>query len=123
MDQRIIKFRVFDKEQKTMHFQDLGAFVGVEKMQIHPIKCILMQFTGEKTKSNKEIFEGDILKGRVVSAIYRVDFEKGKFVLNHLLKYLPNRWGDLSRLFDKDMIEFYNDVDIVGNVYENSDLL
>ena len=113
---------VIHKKVYTLNQIQEGGLSNLFDVENYAIIAI-NQFTGLADKNGKEIYEGDILKGKFDSAIYRVDFEKGKFVLNHILKYMPDNWGDLSRLFDNDMVELYNDIVVIGNIHENSDLL
>ena len=84
----------------------------------------LGQYTGFKIK-NIEIYENDIIRARK-DYLYKVVFENGSFVLYHLNKYDGQeliRWGLLSRLFDSDMKDILEESEIIGNIYENQELL
>ena len=80
----------------------------------------LMQCTGLKDKNGKEIFEGDIVKipedydefGRNAGEILKVAFDKGCFRLKR-----PNSKGR-GFYFEDD-----NVVEVIGNIYENQELL
>ena len=78
------------------------------------------QSTGFTIK-DKEIYEGDIVKGRK-NTVYKVVFERGCFFLYHVNLFDADknslRWGLLSRLFDSDMIDIEKDCEIIGNVHE-----
>ena len=83
------------------------------------------QYTGFIIK-DKEIYEGDIIKGRK-DTVYKVVFERGCFFLYHVNLFNPDktnlRWGLLSRLFDSDMIDIEKNCEIIGNIYENQKLV
>ena len=75
----------------------------------------LMQYTGLKDKSNKEIYEGDILFESFGEKYYKVIFENGSFRAE----------------FDGDFEEHSFDLidvvaqgyEVVGNIYENPELI
>lgn len=82
---------------------------------------VLMQSTGIFTKDKQEIFEGDVLKNK--EFLYKVVYENGSFVCYHLNEKdwegSPRKWGLLSRIYDADMRDIYNDLQIIGNVHDN----
>lgn len=127
MNNRIIEFRAWDKvrkvirtmenptynvtgaEFKTKHFGDLqwffSEFVGDYE---------LMQFTGLLDKNGKEIYEGDIISNQYTDN-YLVVFRDGGF------KLTPEPQGEG---FVGDCSEFNCMVrEVIGNVYENPELL
>lgn len=71
------------------------------------------QFTGLNDKNGKEIYECDILKDKY-SDLYIVHFKNGAFVYKSITEKL-----DLFYNLSNSNIE----CEIVGNIYENSDLL
>ena len=83
---------------------------------------ILMQSTGLHDKNGKEVFEGDILTNSIdIMSIKRhdtlgfyIDF-KGK------IEFVANG-ADLEE-FEEDAKEIANDIEIIGNIYENPELL
>lgn len=105
-------------------------FMMYEKHIINPIQdFILMQATGLKDINGKEIFEGDIVR---MPTLYEtpemtptyydnwgVSFDFGQFNLFNS-KYIPEI--GCSSLYDE--YESYDgNFEIVGNVYENPDLI
>ncbi|MBC1752567.1 YopX family protein [Listeria seeligeri] len=68
------------------------------------------QFTGLKDKNGKKIFEGDIGWDEHEECCGKVVFDEGKFL------YV---WENIS----EDLCEVANQIEVVGNIYENLDLL
>lgn len=79
-------------------------------------ECELMQYTGLKDKSGKEVYEGDILKEKdIITEVVFHDYQwKEKLISsprNHLKNYFPFR----------DTLPFT--AEVLGNIYENPELL
>ncbi len=79
----------------------------------------LLQFTGLHDKNGREIFEGDIIRGRTEysnddgSTAFE-EIETGKVV-----------WLEREARFACRVSDFYNNpsaVEIIGNIYENPEL-
>ena len=125
---KTIKFRAWHKEIKEM-FQvgqitlekgiwdyepDDRKNIGVS-IPYQP-SFILMQYTGLHDKNGKEIYEGDIVKVRKWSSFETevVKFDKGCF-------YAGMHYGSSTRttlkLIQPKMTE------VIGNIYENKELL
>jgi len=86
----------------------------------------LMQSAKRKDKNDKEIFAGDILKitDKVKNKgswleIVSYDEEKAMFVIEEVNKYHKFLPTPLYDLFDTDLFI----VEIIGNIYENADLV
>jgi uncharacterized phage protein (TIGR01671 family) len=130
---REIKFRVWNTKTNKMiiNVKEMGVFAlksiySIDEFLVIPTneKYPLTQYTGLKIK-NIEIYENDIIRARK-DYLYKVVFENGSFVLYHLNKYDGQeliRWGLLSRLFDSDMKDILEESEIIGNIYENPELL
>ena len=123
---REIKFRAWHKEKKIM-----GEVLGIDILHKEiffsneDVDCYehvdfknieLMQYTELKDKNNKEIYEGDIVKLRANHGIGVVKYydEWGAFIVEYIK---PRPLAVLGMNYYKE------DIEILGNIYENSELL
>ncbi len=74
----------------------------------------LMQFTGLKDKNGAEIFEGDILQIDGYESAYPVEWSDSVFYTTH--------YSDFSPLYKVMECDGYR-IKIIGNIYENPELL
>lgn len=101
---RKIKFRVWSKHNHTMDY-DTGHKVDKDLFEI-------MQFTGLKDKNGVEIYEGDVYHQGDKNILYKVIFRGDCFVGNQI--------GNKSLAGLK---YFIKDIAVIGNIYENPELL
>ena len=119
---RDIKFRAWIKSEGVMRDYgsigycaeyDLLSFSGEcgfnESYSLDSFE--VMQYTGLKDKNGKEIYEGDAFKDG--DFIYIVEMNLGAWIGNHHGLYMP-----LYDVYAND-----GDIDIIGNIHENPDLL
>ncbi len=130
---REIKFRAWDGE-RLRDVWSMGwvegemDYIGTPKYSGPAEDCELMQYTGLKDKDDKEIYEGDIvlLKNEFATWKGTVVFEEGAFKFS-----IKHTWGTSVEHFNKtnvlnDMgarIQLNNIYLVVGNIYENPELL
>jgi len=92
-----------------------GATDGSEN-----VGWVLMQYTGLKDRKGKDIYEGDIVKdvkmGKIKKelAIHEIVFVGGSFCMRCAVETIPIFAYDGNSL---------DNMDIIGNIYENSELL
>ena len=110
---REIKFRAWGIWEGEMSLWEEYRYEICDKISADKTKAILMQYTGLKDKNGKEIYEGDILQG-IKSEWWDGVHDKTVVVVDDIA-CLPTQWGDWSI-----RIEEYT---IIGNIYENPDLL
>lgn len=130
-----IKFRAWDKK-KNNWFDDEGSLYielngninfgwNGEVMDDYTDRVILLQYTGLKDKNGIEIYEGDIVKASS-TGIW------GKFQVKWRQDGSPCwimypawksgiTWSLHGTLNDKS--EYQDDVEVIGNIYENPELL
>lgn len=131
---REIKLRFWDKENKSMVYQDnkclypfniykiiCDSFTNFEFIlfilkdnnlnQFEEVDSIKMQYTGLKDKNGIEIYEGDILiDTNDLEEIGKVIFDEGCFQV---------QWDGIV----EDLFENCDVYEVIGNIYEDSKLL
>ena len=117
---REIKFRAWDKRHNSMEYiNDLYWF---EEDGIHDFNddnYIFMQNTGLKDKNGKEIYDSDIVK--VAWGSGKIVFYEVKYCESlgyHYLRDTKNKEDD-----DIICIYDYSQMDVIGNVFDNPELL
>ena len=123
---REIKFRAWDKKFSMMHYE-FNVFSNGFKVPSNPTmiehlgvddfivrwdsdRAVLMQYTGLKDKNGKEIYEGDIVK-----ADYGLGCRHGKPYAEEVV------FEEFFYL--KAECRISDNIEVIGNIYENEDLL
>lgn len=122
----------------TKSYQDWGA---CNENSFEPRReIVLMQFTGLLDKNGKEIWEGDVLQGaygeqeKPSESFMKgaVSFENGGFVIHFPVGRKDMRdidvnksifWRTENRMLSKHWFYQITDIEVIGNVYENPELL
>lgn len=80
--------------------------------QPEPMDCVLLQYTGLKDKNGKEIYEGDII---------RAQFPETQTTTGEARMVVEDICSSYASLRDAILDE--RDVEVIGNIYENPELL
>lgn len=112
---RVIKFRVWDCELKEMIYdaQDESGYEsdGFTDFLHRESRYKVMQFTGLLDKSGKEILEGDIVRCRGLFTIETVVVKDIRNIPVQIRSW-PTAYGKGN-----------GDCEVLGNIYENAELL
>lgn len=125
----IPKFRLWDSVEKKFveHFfiTDNGLICNMEKptsdckipIPIEKSELILMQSTGLIDKNGKEVFEGDVVDCKGRKALVRWHGSYASFIYRFVdeLQKRKTEWKPLYLAYMK--------CEIIGNIYENPELL
>jgi len=118
---REIKFRVWcvgkkEWEKDEWAICSSGCLVELKTRTHHFLNNqfhIVSQYTGLKDKNGKEIFEGDIVKQN--NRNKEVKYKDGYFYVD---------WADVyDAVLGKFKNNQYGRVEVIGNIYENPELL
>lgn len=137
MNSRPLKFRVWDKNHKYMHYPSGdGLMLNTNEMGYNELiqefedeeynisdDIIIQQFTGLLDKNNKEIYEGDIIKWENTVRGYPAPSKDAE-------PFKPEQviWDDMKGKFEffrsRNDFSWYCAVgEIIGNIFENPELL
>jgi uncharacterized phage protein (TIGR01671 family) len=134
---REIKFRAWDKENNKWIYFTIDEAIAKNN---HTFLSNIGQFTGLKDKNNVEIYEGDIVKD-VYPAGYRTyeikfgEFDNGEdyedreygngwYLQSIFEHYFVEKWKEQSYdKFDNSEIKIIEILEVMGNVFENPELL
>ncbi|MGM0221574.1 hypothetical protein IGL62_001401 [Enterococcus sp. AZ137] len=111
-----------EKFGQEMKYGQAGSLITHAEMS--PDKYVLMQSTGLKDKNDVEIFEGDIVLFSVSDGFNHLDHEKA------VVQASGCHSGLICKLVDLDLEYriyydpvFHTDYEVIGNIYENPELL
>lgn len=118
-----LKFRAWDEDSQKMN-GNIEIYIAKDKtIEVRPKddKTIVMQSTGLKDKNGNEIFEDDIVKYKLEEKTFTDIASYSKFFACFVLK---DDTGDLFCSFDWLLENIkQDDIEVVGNVWEDGELL
>jgi uncharacterized phage protein (TIGR01671 family) len=116
--QREIKFRMWSKEVKKFFFDPENVYHCLKLSKIEETShlyedMVWQQFTGLKDYERNDIYEGDIVRYELDETVYIQTVEWGN-----------NGWEMIdTRLYSTPLITNLPNFEVVGNIFENSELL
>jgi uncharacterized phage protein (TIGR01671 family) len=121
---REIKFRAWSKPRKEMREITDDWFIGDIKQK----GFVIMQYTGLKDYNKKEVYESDIVTFTELdedSCMGREDIHTGVIewvadTAKWMFRYPSGQKRDLWTIANFEMI---SDFKVIGNIYENPELL
>ena len=108
MNQREIKFRVWDNVDYMSKPFTLYDLMGSQAKIEFTHDCIVMQYTGLNDKDGQEIYEGDILTHIDCVGVCTVVYGKCEFY---------------AEGFDELGYDLCAECTVIGNIYQNPELL
>lgn len=135
---RDIKFRAWNVDDEIMLYSDFNAmgFYSLENAQeiaentetvfmYHAYTgdkdFVLLQYTGLKDKNGKEIYEGDIVSMFQGTQKSEVLFDSGMFSVKRA--YRTSFYHDELELRHEILFNVIDTCEVIGNIYENPELL
>jgi hypothetical protein len=120
----LLRFRAWDKETKTMNGMAEIYRNRNQEIELRPRDedIILMQSTGLKDKNGKEIFEGDVIAIEVDDTGMPINarvFQNSKIGVLMFHVFEDNEDVPMVELLEDNSVAF----EIIGNIYENPELL
>ena len=128
-----IKIRVWDKEENRMISGDRFAFEEYAPLndlfRNNSKKFDFMLYTGYKDINGKEIYEGDIVRRPAFvdkDCYCKVSKLFGYIEMNSYAWCVVNKYKNkkyLSPLFIEEEVGELENIEVIGNIYENKNLL
>lgn len=120
---REIKFRAWDEELERMFYSTTEQFDDSLSFRFKHFETddpVYMQYTGLRDKNGKEIYEGDIVEQELLG---NVPLDFGSFI--GVVKFIDGTYmiENAEGTFGVELFSETNPNEVIGNIYENPELL
>ena len=124
MKQREIKSKGY--KNSLVWYSENYESIGLFFTDMERIKAKIMQYTGLKDKNGKEIQEGDIVsindKKYIVKWFNKLTWDSGCLHPGFYFKGFDETF-DYKEVVDLDYHTSFHNIEIIGNIYENKELV
>ena len=120
-DKKMVNVETMDFTDKSIQYLEKSEFINAYLLRRVGFDDIeLMQYIGLRDKNGKEIYEGDIIKYKFPYDIRLKHISPVKFLETEASFGIKDRYGNEIPLYT---ISANNYFEVIGNIYENKNLL
>ena len=120
-DKKMVNVETMDFTDKSIQYLEKSEFINAYLLRRVGFDDIeLMQYIGLRDKNGKEIYEGDIIKYKFPYDRRLKHISPVKFLETEASFGIKDRYGNKIPLYT---ISANNYFEIIGNIYENKNLL
>ena len=120
-DKKMVNVETMDFTDKSIQYLEKSEFINAYLLRRVGFDDIeLMQYIGLRDKNGKEIYEGDIIKYKFPYDTRLKHISPVKFLETEASFGIKDRYGNEIPLYT---ISANNYFEVIGNIYENKNLL